>query len=153
MDGERMWVDVTAATEGRYEGTLLNEPRHMTSIAAGARVVFGPEHVAAYEWSADELGYDPGLTAWARREAAVPGGERPARVSLRPLELRAPDGDSGWILGRGDEQGGEHTDETIFGWSQLGWLTDLYPELEPVFRANEGDWRWDEEAQKYVRAG
>jgi hypothetical protein len=151
IDGERMWVAVTAVDAGRYEGRLENQPEYLTSLAYGAEIGFGPEHVAAYEWTPEELGYDPELGAWVRRESSVPHGERPTRASMRPADLRAAEGDSGWILGRGDESGREYTSEKVFGWAALGWLTDLFPELEPVFQAGEGDWRWDDAAGDYRR--
>ena len=72
---------------------------------------------------------------------------------MRPPELRAPDGDSGWTLGRGDERARDYTDEAIFGWAGLGWLTDLYTELEPVFQAGDGDWRWNPSSNCYMRVG
>ena len=71
---------------------------------------------------------------------------------MRPPESLADDGDSGWTLGRGDETGPELSDEETFRWVDLGWLTDLFPDLEPVFRAGAGDWLWDESMQQYVRA-
>ena len=151
IDGERMWVEVVEARDGRYDGRLDNVPENIPSLRRGDLVSFGPEHVAAYLYSAEELGYEPGHSAWVRRESAVPRGPRPGRVSMRPPELRASGGDSGWILDRGDEQGAEVTDAELFDWSELGWLTDLHPELEPVFRAGEGDWCWDEAPARYRR--
>lgn len=148
---ERMWVEVTSVTASGYAGELLNEPSEIPSIRAGERVVFGPEHVAAYAWPPEELGYDPDALAWVRTESSVPGGARPTRVSMRPADLRARQRDSGWILGRGDETASERADAEMFRWIDLGWLTDLFPELEQVFRAGEGDWHWDANAGSYAR--
>jgi len=75
--------------------------------------------------------------------------EHPGRVSLRPLGLRADEGDSGWLLWRGDESRRAVTKTGDFEWMTLGWLTDLFPKLEPVFRAGEGDWRWNPGAGEY----
>jgi hypothetical protein len=151
VSGERMWVEVTSADGGEYTGRLLNEPSRMRSLRAGDSVSFGPQHVAAYAWSVDELGWNPNESAWARIESSVPRGTRPAQVSLRPPESRAEGSDSGWTLGRGDETRHELSDESIFRWFDLGWLADLHPELEAVFRAGAGIWRWDDDAGEYVR--
>lgn len=42
---ERMWVMVRQVIGGRYVGSLDNEPRAITTIAADDPVEFGPEHV------------------------------------------------------------------------------------------------------------
>lgn len=149
---ERMWVEVTSVEDAGYRGLLLNAPAHIRSLAPGDAVTFGPQHVAAYAWSPEELGYDPELAAWVRIESSVPRGSRPALVTMRqPPDTRDPEWDSGWTLGRGDETGEELSDESVFRWIELGWLTDLHPELEAVFRAGEGFWRWDADASAYVR--
>lgn len=149
---ERMWVEVSSAGQGRYTGKLLNQPRYMTSLRDGIDVEFGPEHVAGYEWSEGELGYDPAAWAWARQEFCAQPGERPLRVTMRPPQLRAGQEDSGWLAARGDEGPSEVTDERMFQWTSLGWLTDLVPQLADVFRAGDGDWRWSDATRGYVRS-
>jgi hypothetical protein len=54
----------------------------------------------------------------------------------------------GRIVGNGDEP---DAGPTHFGWSPLGWLTDRFPELEAVFQAGDGNWRWDPQQGMYVR--
>ena len=146
---ERMWVEVEHAEDGRYRGRLRNNPSYLKGLTYGDTVEFGPEHVAAYAWDAEELGYDPADKAWAPRAATVAGSERPPRVSMRPPELRAAEGDSGWLLWKGDERREDVTNPERFCWSELGWLTDLFPELESVFRAAGGEWEWNSEASEY----
>jgi hypothetical protein len=148
---ERMWVEVVSAVPPSYVGTLANQPTHIRSLVVGDRVEFGPQHVAAYYWTPEELGYNPGHVAWTRRESSVPHGVRPQQVAMRPTEERGPEGDSGWMLGAGDESREQVTDEAVFGWTDLGSLTDLYPKLEPVFRAGVGSWRWREAQSAYER--
>jgi hypothetical protein len=146
---ERMWVEVVATDDGAYRGELRNSPEYMTSIAWGDSVTFGPEHVAAYVWDPAELGYDAGASAWAPK-GIVPGSSAPRRVSMRPPNLRADENDSGWLLCNGDEPQ-DVIRSDAFGWLSLGWLTDLFPDLEPVLRAGDGEWRWDEAAGEYRR--
>jgi hypothetical protein len=55
---ERMWVEVTDAREARYTGTLLNQPVKLEDLHEGEVIAFEPRHVAAYDYSADELGYE-----------------------------------------------------------------------------------------------
>lgn len=150
---ERMWVEVEHGEGGRYRGRLLNEPSYLKGLACGDTVEFGPEHVAAYAWDPEELGYDPAAKAWVPRAAVAVGSERPPRVTMRPPELRAAGGDSGWILWSGDERREDVTNAERFCWSELGWLTDLFPELESVFRAGGGDWQWDAAADEYTPTG
>jgi hypothetical protein len=150
---ERMWVEVNSVGSGSYVGTLSDRPDHITSLAEGDVVEFGPEHVAAFNWSPEELSYDPGLFAWTRSVSSHPGGVRPAQVALRPTDADAVEGDSGWLLGDGRESPTEFSDPEVFGWTALGWLTDLYPELEPVFRSGEGTWQWHDEDGTYHRVG
>jgi hypothetical protein len=52
-----------------------------------------------------------------------------------------------------DDRNGNPPDAgpTRFDWSAVGWLTDRVPELELVFRAAEGDWRWNQLQGRYVR--
>jgi hypothetical protein len=71
---------------------------------------------------------------------------------MRPADLRADENDSGWFLWNGDEPQDAVLSDA-FHWLSLGWLTDIFPPLEPVLRAGDGDWRWDETAQEYRRAG
>ena len=56
--GERMWVEVVERREdGGYRRTLVNDPVVLHELAYGELVEFRPEHVAAIEYSDDELGY------------------------------------------------------------------------------------------------
>jgi hypothetical protein len=146
---ERMWVEVSHVETDQYRGLLRNEPDYMSSLTWGDEIVFGPEHVAAYMWDPDELGYEAAANAWTRRDF-LERAEHPGRASMRPPSLRADDGDSGWLLWKGDELLDDVTNPEYFDWVSLGWLTDLFPALEPVFRAGEGDWSWDSDEREYA---
>jgi uncharacterized protein YegJ (DUF2314 family) len=54
---ERMWVEVVDTDP--YVGLLRNEPQLEGVVAFGDRVEFAPAHVAAYAYTAAQLGYDP----------------------------------------------------------------------------------------------
>jgi len=142
---ERMWVEVTDARDGRYTGTLLNQPVELEGLHAGEVIAFEPRHVAAYDYSAEELGYDPDGE-----------GYLPARVrdeDVRPLRARlGPEGV--WILSDGGWAEFDERPDTIAGLS-LGYLTDLWPELDGPFRdGSDGEeWIWDEAAGAYRREG
>jgi hypothetical protein len=47
IDCERMWVAIQGKSGGRYDGELLSEPATSTAIVRGARISFGPEHIAS----------------------------------------------------------------------------------------------------------
>lgn len=42
---ERIWVQIIEARDGRYRGTLANEPEHLP-VKEGYEIEFGPEHIA-----------------------------------------------------------------------------------------------------------
>ena len=132
---ERMWVEVVETQP--YVGTLENEPCLKGVIEHGERVTFGPEHVAAYAYSEEELGYDPAGDCF---------------VSASVLERdAAPEGlyvdaDGVWVAVVGRERP-EHR------WS-LGYLTDRFPEAAVALREgrDERETWWRREGDGYVRA-
>ena len=146
-NGERMWVEVTSVHGGTYIGRLLNRPEHIETLAPGSEVEFGPQHVAAYDWDPAELGYDASQHAWVSKEV-LHGVDQPLLVTMRSPENIGDESDSGWTVANGDEPDGG---PSHFEWASVGWLTDRSPELESVFRAGEGDWRWDSQQRHYVR--
>lgn len=46
-EGERMWVKVTGRRDGRYVGTLANDPDVLTELQFGDVIEFAPENVIA----------------------------------------------------------------------------------------------------------
>jgi hypothetical protein len=147
-NGERMWVEVTSVRGDTYVGRLLNQPQHIETLTPGSEIEFAPHHVAGYDWDPAELGYDASQHAWVSKDV-VRGMDRPLLVTMRPPENISDESDSGWTVGNGDEP---DAGPTHFEWSAVGWLTDRFPELELVFRAGGGSWRWDSQQGQYVRA-
>jgi hypothetical protein len=96
----------------------------------------------------EELGYDASQHAWTSKRVLI-GPVAPQLVTKRPPEHVADDADSGWTVGTGDEPG-LGPDE--FEWSPVGVLTDMFPALDPVFRAGTGSWRWSTSDGRYVSA-
>jgi hypothetical protein len=142
---ERLWVRVTAAEDGRYVGELENPPAALTSIGRGSRIEFGPEHIIALVDSWPLVDLKAVVSRRSHEEDLRPGflcrGE-----SLRPH-------DSGWQVLVGDESDEELGDVSNVLLQPLGFLTDRWPELRPVFDAGEvgSEWIWDEAAGRYVR--
>jgi YgiT-type zinc finger domain-containing protein len=56
--GERMWVRITEVQNGRYVGTLNNEPVVLTHLKFKDIIEFGPENIAQV-W--DGIECDPGI--------------------------------------------------------------------------------------------
>ena len=46
---ERMWVRIDCNDVGTYQGILESDPIYSTVLEAGARITFGPEHIATIE--------------------------------------------------------------------------------------------------------
>ena len=95
-----------------------------------------------------EVGYDASQHAWTSKRVLT-GPAPPQLVTKRSPEHVSDDADSGWTVGTGDELG-LGPDE--FEWSPVGVLTDLFPDLEAVFRAGSGSWRWSTSDGRYVNA-
>jgi uncharacterized protein YegJ (DUF2314 family) len=52
-EGERMWVEITSAKDGRYEGKLDNDPEVVKALKAEDKVVFAAENIIEI-WDDDE---------------------------------------------------------------------------------------------------
>jgi hypothetical protein len=135
---ERMWVDVVET--GPYVGRLVNHPQLEGVIGHGEDVTFGPEHVAAYAYPNEDLGFPTGEPCFVS-PSVVDRDVAP--------EFLYFDAKGAWIAAVKRERP-EHR------WT-LGYLTDKFPETEPVLReAYAGDrppfetW-WRREGDGYVR--
>lgn len=146
-EAERMWVDVVRADGTSYTGSLLNTPDAIRELKPGDEVTFGPEHVAAVGVNEAEIGYAVQERALVSRRLAA----KDVRPGLLWRDEPVQQGDSGWTLMLGDEPASFTEDANNFGTTELGYLTDKFPELEEVFReGGPGDqWRWDEQAGEY----
>lgn len=144
---ERMWVEVVRADGTSYTGSLLNTPHAIQDLKPGDNVPFGPKHVAAVGVSEAEIGYAVEERALVSRSL----GSMEVRPRVLWRDEPVQQGDSGWTLMLGDEPDSFSEDAKNFGTTQLGFLTDKFPELEKVFReGSPGDqWRWDEQAGEY----
>jgi hypothetical protein len=136
---ERMWVEVLEAREGRYVGRLDNEPQAISDLSPGARVSFGPEHVAAI-WRQREDTPSPEQFALIS-DRIWQDGERPARAVRRP----PPDESfSGWVLfGPSDPP---VPPEDLAGFRPVSHqsLTDRYRAFDSIEdEAPPCDWQWD----------
>ena len=70
-----------------------------------------------------------------------------------PPNLRDEESDSGWQLwAREDDDAYVADRDNLVLWS-LGWITDKFPAITPLFTSDEeaGQWWWDDEARAYQR--
>jgi uncharacterized protein YegJ (DUF2314 family) len=120
---ERMWVEVVETDP--YVGLLRNDPHLTGVIDFDDRVEFGPQHVCAYGYEREDLGYDAyGLCFLLKRVAQAE--DPPA------LLLLEPDGD--WQADADDETEEELAEsENVMHWN-LGYLTDRFPATADVLR-------------------
>ena len=140
-----MWVEVLEAPgSGTFAGQLLNEPRELNGLERGDRLTFGPEHVAAINYSAEELGYDPGLFLGVSPRVAA----EDRSPALLLFQSSTDPAYSGWYTFTGEEGEHERSPAGLTVWS-LGYLTDRFPEVAAVFREGGSAWTWDACAGTY----
>jgi hypothetical protein len=96
----------------------------------------------------EERGYDAAQHAWTSKRVLT-GPVPPQVVTRRPPEHVSDLADSGWTVGNGDEPG---LGPEEFEWSPVGALADRFPDLDAVFRAGSGSWRWSSSDGRYVTA-
>lgn len=141
---ERLWVQVLAVNGSEYVGSLDNEPSVITTVGAGSRVQFRPEHVLAV------------FDDWPMLALNVIVSRRSHEQAIRPrfIYRDAPmsPSDSGWSALIGDESPEELDDPEALLSQTAGFLLDRWPELRPVFKtdAPESEWTWDDDGQQYV---
>lgn len=139
---ERMWVEVREVRPGGYAGELSNHPSFLAGLEPGARVTFGPQHVAALEVSPSGLDLPYGLHARVSPEIARDEGWPMAAVRHPPAGIDS----SGWIVLAHDESDRELVPMLVDD------LLYQYPVLDSILDEPVGtSWRWDDEALEYVR--
>jgi len=132
---ERMWVEVIEVIEpGKYMGTLSNDPHSDVGLKYGDIIHFGSQHVAAKDFSEDELGYDAGMHAAVNKRV---------RTGDRPQRLIYVDDATGWYVFVGDENDQERGDGNNFEWWSLGYLTDVFPAMTEPFQSSGRGGYWD----------
>jgi hypothetical protein len=139
---ERMWVEVREVRPDGYVGELSNRPSFLAGLEPGARVTFGPQHVAALEVSPSGLDLPYGLHARVSPEIAR-GEGWPMAAIRHPAD---DPGSSGWEIVAREDPGGELVpmlvDDLLQQYRVLDTILD-----EPVGTS----WRWYDEAMEYVR--
>jgi uncharacterized protein YegJ (DUF2314 family) len=147
---ERMWVEVVETQP--YVGLLRNVPRLSGVVDFGDRVPFGAEHVCAYTYTSEELGYDADKRCVLLKRVAE---------AEAPPPLLLLNGEGCWEAHARDESEEELTDsENGLVWT-LGYLTDRFPQTAEALRDGTSRrgilrrrqrhvvWEWD--GSRYVR--
>lgn len=99
---ERMWVQITARADDRFEGVLANQPRHIRDLAEGAVVRFEARHIIAADL--DDPIPDPTRPYWPRCIVSNRVLQERRRIGYLYRELPDHDQDSGWRIFAGDEE-------------------------------------------------
>ena len=147
---ERMWVEVVETQP--YVGLLRNVPQLSGVIDFGDRMPFGAEHVCAYAYTSEELGYNAATRCFLLQRVAE--AELPP-----PLLLLNEQGD--WEAHANDESEEELADsDNVLLWT-LGYLTDRFPETADALREGtsrrgslrrrQRDVAWEWNGSRYVR--
>jgi len=145
---ERMWVEVLEAEAGRYVGRLENEPQAISDLQIGARIAFGPEHIAATY-------HEPNETSPTAEQFAIVSDQVWIRAERPVRAVRMPRPDvsfSGWVLFGPSDPPTPPPDLAGFQPVSHQALTDRYRafdsiEDEPPLSA----WRWDPQGLEWQR--
>jgi uncharacterized protein YegJ (DUF2314 family) len=138
---ERMWVEILDVHDGRYVGRLENEPQAISDLRLGARIEFGPEHVAAV---IRDTGYAPRGEQFAIVSDRIwAAGAPPARA----IRLPVPDDQfSGWVLAAASDPIPPPDDLSGYGAVSHADLLTRYRAFDSVDDESPGTrWRWDVE--------
>jgi hypothetical protein len=147
---ERMWVEITDAAPGRYEGTLENAPTHLANVHQGDIIVFGPEHVAARNAEPNDPLYTDfdkfaivSRDVWERDR--WPGRLQRGQVGDEEL--------SGWLVLAGDESEPVGSDWENFLPIRQAELCGRFRVLDSGLEGPVGTVMvWNEEAGEYQAA-
>jgi hypothetical protein len=135
---ERMWVQIVEreGTPPRYVGTLQNQPTAITGLDVGARIPFGPEHIAQTFIRKS----DPRWFEGAEERAIVSTMVFQEGETIRWMYREPPDGseDSGWRLFTGHETQEYLDDSKNARLCVIAWLLDFDPTLMPAMRGGVG---------------
>jgi hypothetical protein len=144
---ERMWVEILDAPDGRYVGRLENEPQAISDLRLGARIEFGPEHVAA-------VMRDTGHPSRDEQIAIV--SDLIWRASAPPsqaIRLPVPDQQfSGWVLAAAADRLPPPDDLAGYRPVSHAELLDRYRAFDSIDDEAPGTrWRWDLERLEWRR--
>jgi hypothetical protein len=94
LTAERMWVAVQEVRDGRYVGSLDNQPSFIADLEPGDTVHFGPEHVAALYTSPTGLRVPYRQFAWVSRDLFDAGA---FPIEAHRVQPETADS-SGWVV-------------------------------------------------------
>ena len=137
--GERLWVRVQERSDGRYRGTLDADPVAIAGLRRGARVDFGPEHIA--DWIGPTLPEIP-ATVTAALTQALRDPNRFPRFVRRETPLDAQDSGLRLSWSRDDAAASSRL--------LLRDVLVFYESLAPLATVREnGRWRWNDADCRY----
>jgi hypothetical protein len=155
--GERMWLtDINRIDDGRYVGTLTNQPAFIKDLGQGDEIEFGPEHVIAI---LDPDAIPDDIKAFAARRLIEDDTLVPWYVYHDPSEAQRPAShgrrSSGWCLLVGDETEELLADADQILLPSLGWLVERYPAFGEIVRTGVSgrEYEWDPDAGRYMDIG
>jgi hypothetical protein len=141
LTAERMWVEVRAIQGSTFVGALDNTPSFLSNLQPGDLITFGPEHVAALQFSPSGLDLPHGLTAVASADLFAGRAFPTAAYREPPSDTNS----SGWVIlsdaGAGVGLVPRQVNDLIASFRILDSILD-----EPVGTR----WRWDSESLEYI---
>jgi hypothetical protein len=141
LTAERMWVEVRAIRDSTFVGALDNTPSFLSNLQPGELITFGPEHVAALQFSPSGLDLPFGLSAIASADLADGRAFPTEAYRESPSDTNS----SGWVVLSESGSVGlvpMQVNDLIARFRILDSILD-----EPVGTR----WRWDSDALEYVR--
>lgn len=152
---ERMWVLIEQVHDGRFTGSLDNEPYYITDLKAGDKIEFGPQHIIDLDIDDNE----PNLPAryfdraLATRRIIYEGKPIGYLYRQEPMEGDIKGArDSGWRILEGDEDQSYLDDPANCEFVSLGSLLNLDDSFIDILSEPTGSaFARDDETGQFVR--
>jgi len=148
-NAERMWVEITGTSESEFEGTLDNDPLHITDISSGDPIHFDARHIIQVSI------VDP---VAAKTDQFLPRCFVTSKVLYDGVKIgylyrETPDNeeDSGWRILAGDETDDYMNDADNLHFVSLGAVLREDDRILALLKAPAGSsFEWHEAQQAFV---
>lgn len=143
-NAERMWVEISAITDGHYKGILTNQPQFITTINIMDELTFSEEHIATILTSG--MSYDMAKLAIVSLDCLR---RREINWAIRNEDLHH-EKDSGWQFLTGYETAEEQEDPESARLMAVDDVLMIEPLLERVLEQAGQAYYYDRQLNQFV---